>query len=53
MRAFVSRLGQVLRQLQSAQYRRKFLLREQADRRAREHLERVANGIHDNLSGGG
>jgi hypothetical protein len=50
MRAFVRRLGQVLRQSQIARYRRKLLRREQADQRAREELERAANGIHDYLS---
>jgi hypothetical protein len=51
MRAFVRRLGPMFHQLQTVQYRRKLLLREQADRRAREHLERVASGIKDNLPG--
>jgi hypothetical protein len=47
MEAFVRHLGAVLHHLQTVQYRRKLLLREQADRRAREHLERVAYGIKD------
>jgi hypothetical protein len=45
MRAFLRHLGAVLHQLQIVQYRRKLLLREQADRRAREHLERLASGV--------
>jgi hypothetical protein len=45
------RVGAVLHHLQLVQYRRKLLLREQADRRAREHLDRLASGIHDNVYG--
>jgi hypothetical protein len=51
VRVFVRRVGAVLHHLQLVQYRRKLLLREQADRRAREHLDRLASGIHDNVYG--
>jgi hypothetical protein len=51
MGAFVRRLGPVFRRLQIVHYRRKLFIREQADRRDREHHERVANGIKDNMGG--
>jgi hypothetical protein len=37
--------------LEIARAQRKQLLRQQADRRAREHLERLSLGIKDNLYG--
>jgi hypothetical protein len=49
MRAFVRHLGATLHHLQVVQYRRKLLIREQADRRAREHLARLASGIPDSV----
>jgi len=49
MRAFVGHLGAMLHHLQVVLYRRKLLIRAQADRRAREHLERMASGIPDSV----
>jgi hypothetical protein len=48
---FVRHVGAVHHHLQVVRFRRKLLLREQADRRAREHLDRLASGIHDNVYG--